>query len=70
MDTPLKLGAPWEQVKEMLKEIHNDLTNEDLMYTPGQTEAFLQSLAKKMQRSPEEVRTWIESVSHNKGIAS
>ena len=70
MDNPLKLGASWVQVKEMLKEIQNDLTDEDLVYTAGQTETFLQTLAKKMQRSPEEIRIWIESVSHNKGIAS
>jgi hypothetical protein len=70
MDIPLKLEAPWEQVKEMLKEVNNGLTDEDLEYRNENANSLLQRLARKMNRSPEEIRTWIESVSHNKGKAS
>ena len=70
MDRHLKLDAPWEQVKERLKEINYDLTDEDLAYQPGNAEPLLNRLAKKMNRTPEEVKAWIESVSYNKGIAS
>jgi hypothetical protein len=70
MNTPLKLEAPWAEVKEMLKEVNTDLTDDDLVYQPGQEQVLLERLAKKMKRSPDEVKTWIESVSHNKGMAS
>lgn len=70
MDIPLKLETSWEQVKEMLKEINSDLTDDDLMYDTRQTNQLLERLSRKMNRSPEEIRTWIESVSHNKGKAS
>jgi hypothetical protein len=65
----LKLEAPWPEVKEMLKEVNTDLTDEDLNGDPND-QALLERLGRKMGRSPEEVRTWIESVSHNKGKAS
>lgn len=70
MNTQLKLEAPWVEVKEMLKEINIDLTDEDLAYQPGQAQPLLEKLAKKMNRTPDEIRGWIESVSYNKGKAS
>ena len=70
MDNVLKLEAPWEQVKEMLKEVNNELTDEDLEYDTRQSNLLLERLSRKLNRSPEEIRTWIESVSHNKGKAS
>jgi len=70
MDTQLKLETPWEEVKENLKEINGDLTDEDLVYEPGQETALLERLAKKMKRDVPAIKAWIESVSFNKGIAS
>lgn len=70
MDTPLKLEAPWDQVKELLKEVNHDLTDEDLVFRGGEPQPLIERLARKMQRSPEEIRVWIESVSHNQGKAS
>ncbi len=70
MATTLKLEAPWPQVKEMLKEVSITLTDEDLAYTAGKEDELLQRLAKKMNRTPEAVKQWIESVSANKGKAS
>ncbi len=70
MSTVLKLEAPWPQVKELLKEANSNLTDEDLYYTPGSEDALLQRLAKKMDRSTEHIKGWIESVSSNKGKAS
>lgn len=70
MATTLKLEAPWPQVKEMLKEVSITLTDEDLAYTEGKEDELLQRLAKKMNRTPEAVKQWIESVSANKGKAS
>jgi hypothetical protein len=66
----LKLQKPWERVKETLKEINVDLTDEDLAYQPGQEEQLLERLEKKLKKSKAEIKALIESVSANKGKAS
>ncbi len=66
----LKLQKPWDRVKETLKEINVDLTDEDLSYQPGQEEQLLERLEKKMKKSKAEIKALIESVSANKGKAS
>ncbi|MGN6401778.1 MAG: CsbD family protein [Flavisolibacter sp.] len=66
----LKLEAPWDEVKEMLKEINADLTDEDLEYEPGQETILLERLSVKLNRDVPAVKAWIESVSFNRGIAS
>ena len=70
MDTQLKLESPWEEVKERLKEVNNALTDEDLVYEPGQENELLERLAKKMNKDVASVKGWIESVSFTNGIAS
>lgn len=70
MAIQLKLEQPWEHVKEMLKEVNYDLTDDDLEYEAGNENELLERLSKKMDRTPEEVKKWIESVSYNKGKAS
>jgi hypothetical protein len=66
----LKLQKPWERVKETLKEINIDLTDEDLAYEPGQEDQLLERLGKKLGKSKTEVKGIIESASANKGKAS
>jgi uncharacterized protein YjbJ (UPF0337 family) len=66
----LKLQKPWERVKETLKEINVELTDDDLVYEPGQEEQLLERLEKKMKKSKAEIKSLIESVSANKGKAS
>ncbi len=66
----LKLQKPWDQVKETLKEINVELTDEDLRYQPGQEEQLLERLEKKMNKSKTEIKELIESVSFNQGKAS
>jgi hypothetical protein len=70
MKSSLKLQAPWEEVKEKLKEINIELTDDDLKYEPGNEEALLQRLSKKLKKDPAHVKALIESVSSTKGIAS
>ena len=65
----LKIEAPWEEVKDMLKEINTDLTDEDLYYEKGKETELLERLSRKTDMSVPEVKGWIESVSHNKGLA-
>lgn len=69
MEQQLKLEAEWTYVKEMLKEVNLELTDEDLQYDPSDPSALLDRLAKKMDRTPDQVRAWIESVSFNRGKA-
>jgi len=65
----LKLEAPWDEVKDMLQEINMDLTDEDLQYERGREQELLERLSRKMNKSVPEVKGWIESVSHNRGLA-
>ncbi len=66
----LKLQAPWEEVKERMKENNIALTDEDLVYEPGQEETLLARLEKKMKRSQQQIKDLIESISANESRAS
>jgi uncharacterized protein YjbJ (UPF0337 family) len=70
MSQQLKLEAPWEQVKEQLKEANTKLTDDDLVYAPGQEDQLLERVALRTGSTKEEAKGWIESVSANKGKAS
>ncbi|HMG67917.1 MAG TPA: hypothetical protein VK588_09530 [Chitinophagaceae bacterium] len=65
----LKIESPWNEVKAMLKEINTDLTDEDLDYEKGRERELLERLSRKMKKNLPEVKGWIESVSHNRGLA-
>lgn len=65
----LELEAPWDEVKDMLQEINVELTDEDLYYEKGSEKDLLERLSPKMHKSVPEVKGWIESVSHNNGLA-
>lgn len=69
MAEPLKLRSSWEEVKERLKENDLSLTDEDLDYTPGQEDELLQRLARHTNKSTEEMRSYIESISANEDRA-
>ena len=67
--TVLKLQAPWEKVKERMKENDISLTDEDLEYIPGKEEELIQRLEKIMNRSRDQVVAYIESISSNEHLA-
>ncbi len=69
MTTSLNINLPWEEVKEKLLESDPYLTEEDLYYEEGKEEELLERLAKKMGRTPEHVKGWIESVAFTEGRA-
>jgi uncharacterized protein YjbJ (UPF0337 family) len=62
----LRLAAPWQQVKELLKEVNSDLSDDDLEYQPGKEDELLERLSHKMERNSDHIKAWIESVSSNK----
>jgi uncharacterized protein YjbJ (UPF0337 family) len=63
------LAAPWDEVKEKLKETNINLTDEDLTYQPGKEDELLARLQQKINKPSEEIRKLIESVSVNRGMA-
>jgi hypothetical protein len=65
----LKLDAPWEEVKERIKENDSRITDADLEYEPGKEEELLERLGKIMNKPHDEVVAYIESISFNKGLA-
>ena len=67
--TKFRLQAPWETVKERMKENDINLTDEDLEYIPGKEEELIQRLEKIMNRSHDQVVAYIESISSNEDLA-
>ena len=67
--TPLKLEAPWEVVRERMKDNDITLTDADLEYEPGKEEELLSRLEKVMNKPREQVIAYIESISSNKDLA-
>ena len=65
----LNLEKPWEEVKEMLLEINPEVTEEGLQFEPGDEEQMLRRVAVKLNKDVSSVKAWIESVSHNNGLA-
>ena len=66
----LKLETSWDDVKENLKENNINLTDEDLDYVEGREDELLIRLSHKLGKSPGEIKALIESISHNKRLAS
>lgn len=66
----LHLHAPWKEVKEKLKENDYRITDEDLEFPEGNEALLLERLARKLNRSTEQIRVFIESISANSGKAA
>lgn len=67
--TILKLESPWAEVKEKIKENNLNITDDDLDFREGEEDRLLDRLAGIMQKSKEEVKIYIESLSANKDMA-
>jgi hypothetical protein len=61
----LQLEKPWSDVKEKMMEHYTQLTDTDLRFEKGDDDALLERLSKKMGRSKQEIKEWIESLSFN-----
>lgn len=58
----LKLKGTWNEVKGKVKQQYADLTDDDLLYEEGKDDELLGRLQKKMGKTKEEVKEWIESL--------
>ena len=65
----LRLQAPWEKVKERMKENDINLTDAALEWEPGNEDDLLQRLEKLMNKPREQIIAYIESISSNEGLA-
>ena len=65
----IKLEAPWEEVRERMKESNINLTDADLVYEPGKEDELLSRLEKIMNKSRPQIIAYIESISSNKDLA-
>lgn len=68
--TVLRLQAPWETVKERMKENDINLTDADLEYEPGNEEELIQRLEKIMNKPRQQIIAYIESISANTDLAN
>jgi hypothetical protein len=69
MDKGLNLRSPWPAVKERLKENDISLTDQDLDYQPGRESDLIDRLSRKTNKSPEQIRDYLESISENEDKA-
>lgn len=58
----LRLKGEWNEVKGKIKQIYGDLTDDDLVYVEGKHDELLGRLQKKLGKSKEELRNFIESL--------
>ena len=68
-DIKINLEAPWDEVKERMKESNIDLTDADLEYEPGKEDELLSRLEKILNKSRPDIIAYIESISSNKDLA-
>lgn len=69
MDNSFHLKSSWEELKEKMKETNLELTNSDLEMKAGNESDFLERIAKKLDKTSQEVKALIESISATNGIA-
>lgn len=58
----LNLKGNWNEVKGKVKQEYADLTDDDLLYEDGKDDELLGRLQKKIGKTKEEVKSWIESL--------
>jgi len=58
----LKLNGSWNEVKGKMKQQYANLTDDDLLYEEGKDDELLGRVQKKIGKSKEDVKKWIESL--------
>ncbi len=56
----LKFNGAWNEVKGKAKKEYAELTDDDLLYEDGKDDELLGRLQKKIGKTKEEVKAWIE----------
>jgi uncharacterized protein YjbJ (UPF0337 family) len=58
----LKLNGSWNDTKGKIKKQYAQLTEDDLLYEEGDDDQLLGKLQKKLGKTKQEVKDWIESL--------
>jgi uncharacterized protein YjbJ (UPF0337 family) len=58
----LKLSGKWNEVKGKIKKQYANLTDDDLLYEQGKEDELLGRIQKKIGKSKEEVKAWIDKL--------
>ncbi|HTB51825.1 MAG TPA: CsbD family protein [Ferruginibacter sp.] len=58
----LKLNGNWNETKGKIKKQYAQLTDDDLLYEEGDDDQLLGRLQKKIGKTKQEVKDWIESL--------
>jgi hypothetical protein len=69
MEKKINSNSSWDELKEKIKEINPGITDSDLILDSDHEEELLECLSKKLNKSKEAVKAWLESVSATKSIA-
>ena len=56
----LKMNGSWNEVKGKIKQEYGDLTDDDLTYEDGKDDELLGKIQKKVGKTKEELKAWIE----------
>jgi uncharacterized protein YjbJ (UPF0337 family) len=56
----LKTKGSWNEVKGKMKQEYADLTDDDLKYEEGKDDELLGRIQKKIGKTKEEVKNWID----------
>lgn len=57
-----KLKGNWNQIKGKLKQEYGELSDDDLAYQEGKEDELLGRLQKKLGKSKEEVKSYIDRI--------
>lgn len=58
----LNLKGNWNEVKGKVKQEYADLSDDDLLYEDGKDDELLGRLQKKIGKTKQEVKDWIEKL--------
>lgn len=56
----LNLKGNWNEIKGKAKQEYADLTDDDLLYEEGKDDDLLGRLQKKIGKTKQEIKDWIE----------
>jgi uncharacterized protein YjbJ (UPF0337 family) len=56
-----KIQGNWNEIKGKLKEKYGELTDNDLTYEEGQEDQLIGKIQKKIGKTKEEVKDWIDN---------
>jgi uncharacterized protein YjbJ (UPF0337 family) len=60
--TELRARGNWNETKGKIRQAYGDLTDDDLEYAEGKQEEWYGRLSKKLGRTVDDVKQWINNL--------